>query len=155
MMRSSWTWAVTEMVVQVPLPQLVSERDVTYEFARLVSLSLWVAPSGGVFIVKVHPKSMVTLTVEPVDPKLGDGRQGPPIVQVKDGAPASAMVTLIGTVTVVWPMAGLGWKRSKARAPTTPKNSTRLARFDNARLPSRTPTILGSEAMSLTVLLIP
>ena len=59
------------------------------------------------FIVKEQPEFIVTLTLPPVLPEEGTGEQDPPIVQVKEGAPPSATVTLIGTVTDA-ALAGLG-----------------------------------------------
>jgi hypothetical protein len=50
-------------------------------------------------MVKEQLGFMVTLTVPPVLPEEGEGEQDPPIVQVKEGAPVSWTVMLIGTVT--------------------------------------------------------
>ncbi len=71
---------------------------------------------------------MVTVTVAPVVPEDGAAAQlGPLIVQVKEGAPASATLIVIGTVTEA-AAAGLGGsKRGMATAPASKTRSTPAA----------------------------
>ena len=102
----------------VPLAQLSSVSEVTYE-DPLVSLSLSVGPSAGTRIVKAQPPVIVTLTVPPVEPVEGEGAHEPPIVQVNEGAPASATVTSIGTVTDA-AEAGCTGERKTTRKTATP-----------------------------------
>jgi hypothetical protein len=47
-------------------------------------------------------------TSPPVEPEEGEGEQDPPIVHVKEGAPDSATLMLIGTVTGSAALAGVG-----------------------------------------------
>jgi len=74
----------------------------------MVNLSRWVDMSLGVFIVKVQLGFKRMSTVAPVLPDDCEGTQEPPMVQVKAGAPASATVISIGTVTWVAALTGLG-----------------------------------------------
>ncbi len=70
----------------------------------------------------------MTVTVAPVVPEDGAAPQlGPLIVQVKGGAPASATLTVIGTVTEA-AVTGLGGSiRGMAMAPTSTMSSTPAA----------------------------
>jgi len=114
----SSTCAVSVTVEQVPLAQLDSESEVTY-VVPLVNLSLWVVVSAGTLIVYVQLPVIVTGTVVPVEPDEGEGAHEPPIVQVKDGAPVSATVTSMFTVTVA-AKAGCEGDRKTTKRRATP-----------------------------------
>ena len=109
---------------QVPLAQLTSETEVTYPVNSLsLRVPLPVLPPE--LIVYVQLASKVTAWGVPVVPDHGVAEQ-PVIVHVNDGAPASATVTVIVTLTEAAKTGSDGSSRTAANKPDPAKRRALL-----------------------------